>query len=298
VKLSLRNLKKTHEEHRPKGLKVHPKTAARWEWIEVPLPKYAAAGAKKVRIMTHQAGFSVGGAVVSSTRKSAPVESELKEIEKDREVSDALPVDPDLIAWWGFDEGEGKRVADLSGKGHHGTVIGSVEWVEGKIGGGMRFREPGPSVQVQEAEDLRLSGDLTMALWMKREGDTGDWSCLLGKGLKQDRNYGLWLESKTRVILFQQYGAAAVNLKSLKPVPNEVWTHVAATVEGGRATLYLDGVKDVEMPRGGPAATPPFPVGIGWAQDHGTFRGILDDVRIYRRGLTADEIRALYEQGR
>jgi len=298
VKLSLRNLKKTHEEHRPKGVKVHPKTAARWEWIEVPLPKYAAPGAKKLRIMTHHAGFSVGLAVVSSTRKAAPVESEIKEIEKDREVSDALSVDPDLIAWWGFDEGEGKRVADLSGKGHHGRVVGAVEWVEGKIGGGMRFGEPGPAVQVQDAEDLRLSGDLTMAFWMKREEDTGEWTCLLGKGLKGERNYGLWLETKTRLILFQQYGPAAVNMKSLKAVPDQVWTHVAATVAGDRATLYLNGVKDADMLRGGPAMTPRFPVGIGWANDHGTFRGILDDVRLYRRGLTADEVRALYEQGR
>lgn len=298
AKLSLRNLKKTHEEHRPKGAKVHPKTAARWEWIEVPLPKYAAPGAKKVRIMTHHAGYSVGGAVVSSTRKSAPVESELKDLEKDREVGDALPVDPDLIAWWGFDEGEGKRVADLSGKGHPGTVVGAIEWVEGKIGGGMRFGEPGPGVQVQDAEDLRLSGDLTMAFWMKREEETGEWSCLFGKGLKEERNYGLWLEAKTQQILFQQYGPAAVNLKSQKAVPNQVWTHVVATVVGDRATLYLNGAKDSDFARGGPAATSRLPVGLGWANDHGTFRGILDDVRLYRRGLTADEVRALYEQTR
>ncbi len=293
AKLSLRNLKKNHDDHRPKGAKIHPKTAARWEWIEIPLPKYAAPGAKEVRIMTHHAGFSVGGAVVSSTRKAAPVEAELKELEKDREVQDAPPVDPDLVAWWGFEEGGGERVIDLTGKGHDAKISGPVQWTEGKIGGGLRFPGPGPALSAADAEDLRLPGDLTLAFWMKKEGEAGDWSCLLGKGQQTQRNYGLWLEGNTRIIMFQQYGDANVNLRSPAAVPDGTWTHIAATVEQGKAVLYVNGAKVGEASRGGTAAAPALPVGIGWACDHGSFRGILDDVRIYRRGLTADEVREL-----
>jgi len=298
AKLSIRYLKKTHEDHRPKGVKVHPKTAARWEWVEIPLPKYASPGAKQIRIMTHHAGFSIGGAVVSSTRKTAPAESELQEIEKQREIKDAPPLDPDLIAWWTFEEGGGLQAVDLTGKGHDAKVVGAVQWADGKIGGGLRFTGPGSALRVEDAEELRLPGDLTLALWMKKEGEAGDWSCLLGKGEKQERNYCLWLEGNTRCVMFQQYGAAAVNLKSSAGVPDNTWTHVVATAEGAKATLYLNGVKNGEMPRGGTASTPAFPVGMGWACEHGTYRGVLDDIRIYRRALTADEVRTLYEQGR
>jgi len=133
---------------------------------------------------------------------------------------------------------------------------------------------------------------------MKKEGDAGDWSCMVGKGDKQERNYGLWVESQTRHLLFQEYGAATVNLKSNQAVPDGTWTHVAATVEGNKATIYINGVKDAEQPKSGAASNVPFPVGIGMACEHGIFRGILDDVRIYKRALSADEIRALVEQAR
>ncbi|RPH48707.1 MAG: hypothetical protein EHM91_03965, partial [Planctomycetota bacterium] len=109
VKHSIRNLKKTHDEHRPKGAKVNPKTAARWEWVEIVLPKYAAPGAKKLRFCTNQAGFSIGGAVVSASRKAPPAEAELKDLEPARPFDEPpVPmVDPELIAWWSFDEESG-----------------------------------------------------------------------------------------------------------------------------------------------------------------------------------------------
>ena len=75
-------LKKTHEEHRPKGLKGEfPKTPAKWEWISIPLPKaFGAPGAKQVRILTDQQGFGVKYIVVSSTRTKAPDEAYAKEL--------------------------------------------------------------------------------------------------------------------------------------------------------------------------------------------------------------------------
>lgn len=298
VKHSIRGLKKTHAEHKVKGAKEHPKTAARWEWIEIPLPKYAAAGGKKLRFMTNQAGFSVGGAVVSSTRKAAPVEAELKDLEKDREVVEGLPVDRDLVAWWGFEEAGGSAAADLTGNGHEARVVGSVQWVDGKLGGGVRFSGADSALRVEDAEDLRLPGDLTLALWMKKEGDAGDWSCLIGKGQGQQRNYCLWLETKTANILFQEYGPAAVNLKTKFAVPDGTWTHIAATVEGGKATVYVNGVKESEVARPGPASVVNFPLGMGFACEHGSYKGVLDDVRVYRRGLSAAEIQALYDQAR
>ncbi|HLY12620.1 MAG TPA: LamG-like jellyroll fold domain-containing protein [Planctomycetota bacterium] len=298
VRVSIRGLKKTHAEHKPKGASTHPKTAARWEWIEIPLPKYATPGAKRLRFMTNQAGFSIGGAVVSSTRKAAPTDAEQKDLEKDREVPEAPLLDPDLLAWWTFDEGAGTVVFDRTGKNHDAKVVGPVQWTDGKIGGAVRFTTAGPTLRVEDAEDLRLSGDLTLALWMKKEGEAGEWSCFLGKGEKQERNYCLWLEGNTRNVMFQEYGAAAVNLKATKAVSDGVWTHLAATVLGSKATIYVNGVKEGEVDRKGAASTPRLPIGMGWACEHGTFRGLLDDVRIYRRALSADEIRALVEQAR
>jgi len=56
-----------------------PKEPRRWEWVALRLPKYAAAGPKKVRLLSDQKGFSVAAAVVSSVRKGPPPEPEVKE---------------------------------------------------------------------------------------------------------------------------------------------------------------------------------------------------------------------------
>ncbi|HEV3029600.1 MAG TPA: LamG-like jellyroll fold domain-containing protein, partial [Planctomycetota bacterium] len=268
VKHSIRGLKKTHAEHKIKGAKEHPKTAAHWEWIEIPLPKYATAGGKKLLFMTNQAGFTIGGAIVSSTRKSAPTEPELKDLDKDRETPEGLPLDPDLVAWWTFEEGGGDQVLDVTGRGHDAKVVGPVKWVDGKIGGGMRFSSPGPQLRVEDAPDLRIAGDLTLALWMKKEGEAGDWSCLLGKGEGPARNYCLWVEARTRMVMFQEHNEIWFQVKSKLGVTDGVWTHVAATVEGSKATLYVNGLKDGELIRAKPALTAASPLGIGWACDH------------------------------
>jgi hypothetical protein len=69
-------LKKYHVQH------GGAKEPSRWEWAPLPLPKYAAAGIKKVRLISDQQGFSVAHAVVSSTRQNFPRDQEVKEIEK------------------------------------------------------------------------------------------------------------------------------------------------------------------------------------------------------------------------
>ncbi|HLY74018.1 MAG TPA: hypothetical protein VKU80_07850, partial [Planctomycetota bacterium] len=74
-------LKKTHEDHKPKGAKTHDKTPAKWDWISIPLPKtFSTPGAKQLRILTDQQGFGVKYVIVSSTRTKAPDEALAKEL--------------------------------------------------------------------------------------------------------------------------------------------------------------------------------------------------------------------------
>jgi hypothetical protein len=75
VKVSIKELAKSHHLH---VVKI-PKSPARWEWVALPLPKYAAPGPKKIRLISDQQGFSVGAIVVSSTRTAPPADAEVKE---------------------------------------------------------------------------------------------------------------------------------------------------------------------------------------------------------------------------
>ena len=293
VKHSIRNLKPTHD---PKT----PKAPARWEWIELPLPKYATPGPKRIRFMTDQKGFSIGALVISSSRKAPPKEDELKELEKAREAeAPAIRVDPDLVVWYTLDDGGGAEAADLAG-GHKGTVVGKASWIGGKLGGALDL-DGTTHVIAGDAEDLRLTGDMTIAFWMNKKSPGGDWQRLVGKGDLKLRNYGCWTGGGSDKLLFQQYnvnGDAVINITTLKAVQIGKWHHVAATVQGAKATLYLDGAKDVEGTRTGAPATSKDPLTLGWADVHAHFSGALDDVRIYKRALSAEEVRDLFEMGK
>lgn len=83
-----------HAQHARAG---KPKQPERWQWIEVPLPEFADAGAKTIRLLTHQQGFSVACAIVSADRETAPKDEEAVEILKQPEPD--IPGTPEPAQW-------------------------------------------------------------------------------------------------------------------------------------------------------------------------------------------------------
>jgi hypothetical protein len=92
-----------------------PKEPSKWDWFPVALPKYEAAGVKKLRVLSTQQGFSVGAIVISALRRDTPGEKEIKELEKlrfgTRKNSDTGPMGFILHEHW-LDI-PGSSVADL-----------------------------------------------------------------------------------------------------------------------------------------------------------------------------------------
>jgi hypothetical protein len=74
---------KTHASHGGR------KPPARWGWVEIPLPRPAAGGTLRPRVVTHHQGFAVAGAVVSAGRAAPPREVDLREAEKARGIAGA-----------------------------------------------------------------------------------------------------------------------------------------------------------------------------------------------------------------
>ena len=91
---------------------------------------------------------------------------------------------------------------------------------------------------------------------------------------------------------------ASVNILGKTLFDDGQWVHLAATSEGAAIKLYYNGQLDVEGVKSGAASTVPAPLGIGHAMHHKGLIGMLDDVRVYRRALSPEEIRALYLSGR
>jgi hypothetical protein len=80
-----------------------------------------------------------------------------------------------------------------------------------------------------------------------------------------------------------------------------VWTHIAATYDGDAVTIYLNGQLDAMLRVGSivPGHTTQ-PVLIGHTNEVAStfFKGLIDEVGLYRRALSAAEIATLFTAGR
>jgi hypothetical protein len=78
-----------------------------------------------------------------------------------------------LVAYWSFDEGSGSTAGDSSGNGHTGTLAYSPAWAGAascRIGGCLSFDGVDDHVKVAHAAQLQLTGDVTVAAWIKPTG--------------------------------------------------------------------------------------------------------------------------------
>ena len=88
----------------------------------------------------------------------------------------------------------------------------------------------------------------------------------------------------------------AIDYVTLQPVPDGVWTHVAATYDGSDLRLYVNGTLVDSAPHVGTIFQTGSPLFIGNrflpSGDIGGFQGLMDDLKIFDRALTAAEVGA------
>jgi hypothetical protein len=89
-------------------------------------------------------------------------------------------VDPSLVGWWQFDEGEGEAAADSSGNGNNGEVFGITSWIDGFVGP-KALKITGGGVTIPDNTDLRPP-KVTVAMWFNFGGKQVPGARLFQKG--------------------------------------------------------------------------------------------------------------------
>ena len=212
--------------------------------------------------------------------------------------------DPSLILYVSFDELEGGQVPDHSLYAHRGTLIGSPSLVPGKFGQAMEFDGESEFVEFPHDESLTVENAMTVMAWIytPRWANHG-WQGIVAKG-NWMRSYSLYtyIHGQIHVSVNDWSGA-----DSTVTVPLNEWAHVAAQFDNGVFRFWLNGVRSPPGFHTHPqAARHPmlpgrcdwFPVRIGNTQEGGrTFLGKIDEVRVFNRALTDEEIQAEMQSG-
>ncbi len=209
-------------------------------------------------------------------------------------------IDSEMLGHWKFDAEGGTLAADSSGYGHYGTVLGAT-WTAGRVGNALDFDGRNDYVQIVPAMLLDNLEALTMIAWIQPRVDA-HWH-VLDKG---DGDKRLYAEGTSRTLDARiRYNGAHAYSKSVSgTIVLNTWQHVAMT--WSRTTnitrLYHNGTEvrygAQETGTDGPLddTTHAFTIAVrGALGDVTFFNGLIDEVRLYKRALNAQEIRNIYQ---
>jgi hypothetical protein len=209
-----------------------------------------------------------------------------------------------LVAWYGFEE-IGAEIADLSGKGNHGSSHLATT-TTGKVGAAVDLT-PGSCVVVGDSPSLKMAGGqgLTMMAWVRFE------ACAQGSSapaiiLNKEDTYEFGVRCPA-LRLEEAMNTGSWSWRGGATLPLRTWKHVAITWDGALVHHYIDGVEAWSRGQTGNLAPQGTGLGIG-CRDVGPdrsiasarewFHGAIDEVAVYSRALSNTEVRAYYESTR
>jgi hypothetical protein len=216
-------------------------------------------------------------------------------------------LDDGLAGHWELDETSGTIARDSSGNGHNGTLVGGLSFDGNSVGGVIdrALHLTGAEGASMRADSVSLpTGAFTFSMWFNPDSDqdsSGNKWYLMYWGGAEDTfgNKPLYeFNEDERGTIRLCIGVAGKEQYKLETRTNSwkafTWYHLVATFDGTDVKLYVNGaLEDSANQPGAHYASSKVCFGSKY-NGEGPFRGRLDDIRIYSRALTADEITGLY----
>jgi hypothetical protein len=200
-----------------------------------------------------------------------------------------------VAGWWKLDEGQGTEARDSSGRGNHGTLSTTPPvWTNGILSGGLNFPSGNiRNVAIPNSDGLLTGGSsFTLEAWVKRV-DIGSTCQIIVK----QQAYSLNFQS-TNVLYSSVNPGISISSNTVFTDTGN-WHHVAMVfISMASITLYVDGNMDkTQSVTGAFSQGASNPLYISGGTISNMLRGKADNVVIYNRALTPQEIRNDYECG-
>jgi hypothetical protein len=194
------------------------------------------------------------------------------------------------VAAYGFEEGSGTSVSDVSGNGHAGTISGASRTAQGRFGAALSFNGSSNLVTVGASPLLNLTTGMTLEAWIYPTAASGTRDVLIKEGAGVDI-YNLYARNWRGLPESNVFVGGGNRTAEGTTLPTNTWTHLAGTYDGTTLRLYVNGVAVASAAYSGTIGTSNGPLRIGGNSLWGEyFQGTIDEVRVYNRALTAQEI--------
>jgi len=215
-------------------------------------------------------------------------------------LAQVVPTDS-LQNHWALDESSGTTATDSLGA-QDGTLANGPVWrsTSGRIGGALEFDGVDDRVDLGTM-DIPPGPGMTISLWMKADDFGVTDARLISKSTGTATQDHYWMVStiNSTALRFRLKtgGSTATLATTTGQLQAGVWYHVAVTYDGSYMRIYKDGVQVAITAKTGTMDTNAS-VGVAMGnQPAGAsnlpFDGLIDDVRIYNRALSASEIQGM-----
>ncbi len=206
-----------------------------------------------------------------------------------------------LVGYWRFDEGTSTKAIDFSGNGNTGTLNSMANpstptsgWGIGKIGGGLNFDGSDDNVTFTNINRSSITTEASLVFWIKLTSHTPSQSAGFGWTTSSSADHYPWASDGG--IYAGTFKATRVSVGAGIVTDRRRWHQVAFTTTPGaggwkfyqNGTLVTTSTGDATVPI---KTSPTLTVSSG----SGTHSATIDNVRLYNRVLSAEEIRTLYE---
>ena len=187
-----------------------------------------------------------------------------------------------LVHWW---PGDGNGLDIIASKA--AVFGGNLSYREGYVGLGFGFDGV---VDFMVVTGPPLNWPWTVAAWVRREE-----SLKSGAALVSSDNGAIKLEQgEGGKVGLTRYGIADWSYNYV--LPTNRWTHVALVAVPGATRLYIDGTLEDILPNN--IVLPLNRIGIGKDAGVDLFKGALDELVVFSRALSSEEVTVLYSTGK
>jgi len=214
------------------------------------------------------------------------------------DVSDAsatfIRVIDGLEASWHFDEGSGTTAYDSSGNDRDGTIYGAT-WIDGKFGKALNF--DGTDDYVSDGSNINVNA-LSVECWV----NPAEWNYydrIVQRANGDGKGFALRISPYNSFMFQVKQYSTDFNIKYTSGLAANTWYHVVGTWDGNTANqpkIYVnaDEGADTFTDNAGDGGGTILEIGRRANAAQNYFNGIIDEVRIYNRALTPEEVSDLY----
>jgi uncharacterized repeat protein (TIGR03803 family) len=204
-----------------------------------------------------------------------------------------------LVSWWRAES----NALDSVGM-NNGALVNNATYAPGEVGTAFSFGGTNDYVSVPSAPALNPTNAITIEAWVYANGTpavasgiAGNWDDLTGN----NRTYLFWLYGGRLGFYISHDGTGYTSVADSTPLPTNSWVHVAATYDGTNMVIYRNGVQVGLTVYPGIIATNSRPFFIGRTDGGGVsseyWNGLIDELSLYNRALSSNEIAAIYSAG-